>query len=408
MNGRVRGLRPYVLPLGLGAAVVAVLGALQAGTGVGHGLLALAVAGSLVLEVELPRGGHVPLGHAVVMGLALPLATVDYAVVVGLGIGLSVVLLAARRGLAVALHRCLWLMVAAGTAAAVMTALRGTDGPGDTDLRVALGWVMLSSAAYLAVDLVGSVVMAGDMSGQRGLRQAWPVYVTLMCGAALIGLAPEQGSWAVLGAALPLLAIRYSFERFAMARRAYEQTIQALSLVPELGGRAELGHGARSAAYAGALGAALGRTGSALERVVTAARLHHIGFIALGDDGGQHSATDATVAAAGGAILRETAVLADVADVVEASGAETGPTSVDAAIVWASVLFDELVGDDPGKAGEALDLLAARAAGPEAVEAVSALRRLVELTPAVVASAIKEGQPLTSAAAAAGRGSTDG
>src|SRR5207302_10032568 len=93
----------------------------------------------------------------------------------------------------------------------------------------------------------------------------------------------DSGPWMAAVALLPLVLTRFAFDRYAAAQEAYRQTIKALSIVPEVAGTTPFGHGERSAVYADAMARALGFGPEALERVVTAARLHHIGYVTLDD-----------------------------------------------------------------------------------------------------------------------------
>src|SRR5205085_11653623 len=110
------------------------------------------------------------------------------------------------------------------------------------------------------------------------LAAAWPVEVSLLCAGGLLAVAYRQGEgpWMAAVALFPLVLTRFAFDRYAAAQEAYRQTIKALSIVPEVAGMTPFGHGERSAVYAEALGACIGLGPDALERVSTAARLHHI------------------------------------------------------------------------------------------------------------------------------------
>src|SRR5205807_8744158 len=124
------------------------------------------------------------------------------------------------------------------------------------------------------------------------LRLAAPVYLSLLCAAALLAVAYRRdGVWMALVAVIPLVLTRFAFERYAAAQAAYQQTIKALSIVPEVAGVTPLGHGERSAVYAVALARQLGLNNEAVERVATAARLHHIGYVTLDDpqEAAQHA-----------------------------------------------------------------------------------------------------------------------
>src|SRR5207302_6347821 len=107
--------------------------------------------------------------------------------------------------------------------------------------------------------------------------------ISLLCAAGLLTAAYQKDHWMALVALVPLVMTRFAFDRYAAAREAYRQTIKALSIVPEVAGVTPMGHGERSAVYAVALARQLGLSNDAIERVATAARLHHIGYVTLDD-----------------------------------------------------------------------------------------------------------------------------
>jgi hypothetical protein len=89
------------------------------------------------------------------------------------------------------------------------------------------------------------------------------------------------GLWGVLLFSVPLLAAWFSYERLAVISRTSEQTILALSAVPEMAGLARGGHAARVADLAVAVGAELDMKPSALDDLRAASLLHHLGHLCL-------------------------------------------------------------------------------------------------------------------------------
>ena len=238
---------------------------------------------------------------------------------------------------------------------------------------------------------------------------AWPVYITLLSAAALLALADRfehNGStgspWMSAIAFAPLLITRFSFERYAQASRTYRQTIQALSIVPEVAGLSRPGHAERTATYAAALADELGLSGDDRDRVITAARLHRIGYICL--DGDEEEAPEAIdprrVARVGAAMLRETGFLNPVADLVEEVEMESSG-SLGAAIVRVASRFDDHVIEDPARARGALEIVAGTTTDPVGRQVISGLRRLLAVRPGIVTDAILSGSPVTEAAASA-------
>lgn len=383
-------------------AVIAV-GAIDARGAKGAGLIAIgAIVGvTLTLRVHLPRGGSIPMGHAVVIAAAFQFDSAPFA-------AMCIVALAVGRGLDAMFDRRDWSdrrvvatvvgMVAAGLVAAAVhphLPARSSD-----------GW---AQAALLSLLAIGLAHVAVDVAFEHrsygwSLRGAAPVYVSLVCSAALIGMAH---GWLLVFAALPLAITWYSFERYSAARRAYEQTIQALGIVPELAGHVGIGHGERTASYARALADQLELPTDAREHVVMAARLHHVGHVAVPDCTDTKPAIeDAVVASASGRILRDSGFLPEIADLVESLGAPDERDVVVATLRVASA-FDDLVGEDDARAWGALAILQSRSEGPAWQTTVGALGTLLDRGDEVVTSAIAEGAPLTAAAAAAASGVLD-
>ena len=99
-----------------------------------------------------------------------------------------------------------------------------------------------------------------------------------------IGGQEGMGIWGPLLFSIPLLAAWYSFERLASIRRTYQQTIDALAMVPELGGLVRAGP---RGAGRGPVGPARARARTSrdqdLEYLRAAALLHHLGHLCLDD-----------------------------------------------------------------------------------------------------------------------------
>lgn len=100
----------------------------------------------------------------------------------------------------------------------------------------------------------------------------------------LIALAAEvMGYWALPLFALPLLVAQFSFRRYASIRATYDQTIQALSRVTEVGGYTESGHAQRVAQLSVAVGREMGLSEEAIKDLKYAALMHDIGQLSLTD-----------------------------------------------------------------------------------------------------------------------------
>jgi HD superfamily phosphodiesterase len=100
----------------------------------------------------------------------------------------------------------------------------------------------------------------------------------------LIALAAEvMGYWALPLFALPLLVAQFSFRRYASIRATYDQTIQALSRVTEVGGYTETGHAQRVAQLSVAVGHEMGLSEDDIKDLRYGALMHDIGQLSLTD-----------------------------------------------------------------------------------------------------------------------------
>ena len=132
------------------------------------------------------------------------------------------------------------------------------------------------------------------------------------------------GLWSVVLFSIPLLAAWYSFERLALISRTSEQTIEALSLVPEMAGLATSGHASRVAAVSVAVGDSLGMRRRELDDLRAAALLHHLGHLCLdAEEVRDRPVEPSEVADKGAEILRQTD-LAKAGDLLAADGVHLG------------------------------------------------------------------------------------
>lgn len=365
---------------------------------------------SLLLDVHLPQGGSVPLGYAVLIALAYLLPGGDYLLVVLFSVLLALPVLNHRMGaLGTGTTGLRWLLSAlsAGVTAHLVAGL-GLGADHNTKILVS---VVLGGVAFLTADLLTARFASVPGEERVNAGSAWPVYVTLLSAAALLALADrfEHGGstgspWLSAIAFCPLLITRFSFERYAQASRTYNQTIQALSIVPEVAGMSRPGHGERTAVYAATLADELGVVGEDRERVITAARLHRIGFICLDDDEEEspESVDPRRVARVGAEMLRQTRFLRPVADLVEEvelHSPEGG--TLGAAIVRIASRFDDHVVEEPVRMTGALEIISATTTDPVGRQVVSGLKRLLAVHPGLVDDAILAGSPVTEAAASA-------
>jgi hypothetical protein len=128
---------------------------------------------------------------------------------------------------------------------------------------------------------------------------------------------PVLGRWTLPTMLIPLFAARIGLDRYAVAARAYDQTIRAMSRLPEQLPAVTQGHGVRVADLAAEVALEMGLDASTVADVVRAAHLHELGRIKLERDApvGQRE-----LARAGASVIHEASSLERVARVVEAHG----------------------------------------------------------------------------------------
>ncbi|MEI6374118.1 MAG: HD domain-containing phosphohydrolase [Actinomycetes bacterium] len=140
----------------------------------------------------------------------------------------------------------------------------------------------------------------------------------------LIALAGDvMAWWALVVFAIPLLLTQFSFRRYASIRATYLQTIRSLARVTEVGGYTETGHARRVAHLSLMIGREMGLSERELMDLEYAALMHDIGQLSLQEPiaGGATTMVSPQeqrrIAGMGAAVIRQTASLARVADIVE-------------------------------------------------------------------------------------------
>lgn len=406
------------LVAGLGVlAGVAGTVALLAGGWVAFGAVGLAAAVALgtAATVPVPFGGAVPLSYALLIALAELRTTGDYLVMVGGGAAVALLVLAARRGAPETGRTAARLALGTGlgvVAAGAVHRASWADGAGVLGRTLAIGVVVLIADAAAAR-------MVEPAPHRLHYRPAAPIYLILLCGAALIAVAHEEaGAWMATIAIFPLLITRFSFQRHAGAHETFSQTVQALGIVPELAAMAPLGHSERTAVYADRLATALGFAHRDHDRIILAARLHHLGAVSLDHTEPEPAtAPDATATALqGGTILREAGFPGDVAALIEdarAGSFDGAAPSLEAAVLRVASTFDDLVGDEPARADHALAIIASQPRDPYSRRTVATMLGLMAEDHALVHRAIDAGARFTEAAegldlAALARGAAGG
>lgn len=357
----------------------------------------LAAAVMELLPIRLPSGRAVPTSLAVV-GAAAILGAEPPVLAAIAAIGWALARLVDRDALPLG---SLALRIVGGWALAGMAAVGGVAGPGAW-----AGTVDAGVAASVDVGAAATVVLAivvGVPGLEAVLRAPSPRFLTRrvweavgenrLVGASVASTAvlgalvhPVLGVWTLPTMLIPLFAARLGLDRMALGHRAYDQTIRAMSRLPEQLGNVAADHGVRVGDLAGDVALELGLDATLVAEVVRAAHLHELGRIKLERDA---PAARRELAAAGASVIREVSALDRVAGIVELhgdldrGGAPASALTLPARIVAACCELDRYAPDaaSPGQ-GHEVAVRLVREIGD--VEVVAALTRVVERRRSVV------------------------
>jgi hypothetical protein len=341
--------------------------------------LALLGAGIVAGELfELRPLGRAPLALslAAMVVLARDATVVEFAVVVVAAELIAAVLRptppSLRGRVVITIER---LSEAAATVAAYRVVLGALDSAG-ARVQVLLALAAAAIAGIAVADLWHAVrelrraptIAAPRVLFPRGGRTA---DLTLIASGMLMAVGVrgidgkgDLGLWGVLLFAVPLMAACFAFERVAAIRSVYDQTIRALSAVPEIGGFVHPGHAERVADLAVAIGEELDFGRVELEQLRTAALLHHLGQVCLDEPLGDDGPDIGRIANAGASILRATGSLAPAGHVLAAEplpyrSSVLLPRSIafGGQILKIASAYDDASGGDTTRASRALDEL---------------------------------------------------
>ena len=361
------------------------------------------------LDVHFERGGFLPIGYAGLIALA---AAADVTTLLAAGLlTLGTLVLIRRRSVRShvgAVARSVTLATVAGGLAAAALRTIGPPGQGDGELM----WVLAIGAVVLATDAAVRLLPARRQDHFTPL-EATPAELAVLSSAALITLGARHGGPVVAAfGALPLLIAHHASRQQIQATTVRAQTVRALSVVPEVAGLADAGHGERSSRYATALARELGLSRHDRDEVALAALVHHVGAVAFDADSPEASDTDVVTREAA-RLLAGRGTLASLSTLIE-PGAAT--QSLAAATVRVAVDFDHLVGDQPTRTQWALAMLATSApqlGGQRSpanlahiTTATQALERLVTRDPQFTREVIARSLPAPVAVASAGADTT--
>jgi hypothetical protein len=341
--------------------------------------LALLAAGIIAGELfELRPFGRAPLALslAVMVVLARVASVTEFAVVILAAEAVAAFLRPTPRAIRgralVTLER---LTEAAATVAAyrlVLTALESATPRVQVLVALAAGaiaGIIVADGWHLVRELRRSTTAAAPrmLFPHRGRTADLTVVASGMLmavGARGIEGKGSVGVWGVLLFTVPLMAACFAFERVAAIRSVYEQTIRALSAVPEIGGFVHPGHAERVADLAVAIAEELDFGRAELEQLRTAALLHHLGQVCLDEPLGSDGPNVDRIADAGASILRATGSLAPAGHLLAAEPLPYRtsvllPRSIASGgqILKVASAYDEASGGEPPRAARALEAL---------------------------------------------------
>jgi hypothetical protein len=342
-----------VAVLGLIAAAVATL-VDPGGASTGLAVLGAAVLGGELFELKPARRAALPLSYAVILVLVRAASPAEFLVTVAAAEAIAFLLRAERSPwdrVWVTARRMAAAVAALGVYHAVEDAMR----PGD-DTWVVLVALAAAGIAEVLVDDLLHVVRARRFYLSTHGRSADLALITsgMLMSVGYDAVAGESlGLWGPLLFSIPLLAAWYSFERLASIRRTYEQTIGALSVVPELAGLVRKGHTTRVADLSIRLGRELHLSASELEYLRAAALLHHLGHLCLDDPEVRGRPIEPSeVTDKGAEILRQTEYLRPAGDLLASDTA-----SIAGQILRVASAFDELTAGDAAYDDAAIEAL---------------------------------------------------
>jgi hypothetical protein len=356
-------------------------------------LFAVAAAVMELLPIGQPGGRPVPsslavVGAAAILGAAPPVV----ALIAALGWGLARLV---DRGPAPA--GPLVLRAMGGWALAGAAALGAAVGPGTWYGAVEPGMVPAAlnpgAAAAIAVAIVVGLPALETIArvGSRlrfllrrvgeAVAANWLVGLAIASTAVLGALVdPVLGLWTLPTMLIPLLAARVGLDRYAVASRAYDQTIRAMSRLPEQLGTVTAEHGVRVGELAREVALELGLDVATVADTVRAAHLHELGRIKLERDA---PVTQRELALAGASVIHEAASMDRVARVVAAHGDLAGREAADesialpARIVAACCEIDRYA-PDPGEPGQRQEVVVRLVRDIGDLEVISALTRVLD------------------------------
>jgi len=218
--------------------------------------------------------------------------------------------------------------------------------------------------------------------------QDWSAVTVLILSGTMIGTAYSVLGWtAILVAAVPYSFTHQALRRYSGTKRTYNQTIQALSQIPEVAGLAASGHAVRTGKLATDIGREMGLHPNEVQDLEFAGYMHDIGRITLNEPAILRAGfTDHDIARWGAQIIAEAPHLGEVSRIVgdqtrpyRTPGTEKDPdVPMTAKIVKVVSAYDQAVHENRMRPIDALEQIHRGSAYEYDPEVTSSLRRVLE------------------------------
>jgi HD domain len=296
----LRAAGPLIVIAGI-AVVASVAATVQAKVeqpGIALAFMLFIVIGE-VLRIALPNGRQAaPLASAGALAYALLPSFNGEAVAISVPLAVSVVTIGSvvgafpramvGRGMNLdELSRRILTTLFAATLFRLVFAPSLTDSR-SPDWRLAFAMTLAAALAAVIDAFLAAAVRASQTHQPMGtavldeFRALVGIASAISATGVLIALAaPKMGIWALPVFAVPLLLTQFSFRRYATIEATYQQTIQSLSKVTEVGGYTEKGHSTRVARLSVMVARELGLSERHLDDLRYAALMHDIGQLSL-------------------------------------------------------------------------------------------------------------------------------
>ncbi|MEX1164514.1 MAG: HD domain-containing protein [Nitriliruptor sp.] len=304
-------------------------------------LIVVAIAVTELLPIRPPRGRPVPTSTAVVaMGALIGVAAPMLALLTICGWGLARLRDRAAGAVANLVVSVSTAWVLAGLAAfgrSTGDPWRAAPGSGielDLTAAVLVALVLVTVLPALQVLILGEETRFPLRRVADEIRATWTADVAIASTAVMGALVHRPlGPWTLPSMLIPLLAARIGLARFAGVTTAYDQTIRAMSRLPEQLGTVAAEHGVRVGSLARDVALELGADAASALEIEQAAYLHELGHIRLEPE---DRPTRAELAEAGARVIASAGDLDRVAAIVRAHGDPAKVRRADAGIARAA------------------------------------------------------------------------